>query len=132
MRTLSIFIFFFLSLSTISFSQTKISGKVLDEKKKGLPGVNVLIKGSYDGSTSKDDGSFEFETDEEGPQVLVFQLMGFKSIEIAIHCEGNAIQIPDQILVEAITEMNAVTISAGAMEASDEKKSVILQAFKVL
>ena len=132
MRTLIIFIFFFLSLSTISFSQTKISGKVLDEKKKGLPGVNVLIKGSYGGSTSKEDGSFEFETEVEGPQVLVFQLMGFKSIEIAIHCEGNAIQIPDQILVEAITEMNAVTISAGAMEASDEKKSVILRPIDIV
>ncbi|MCR9084523.1 MAG: carboxypeptidase-like regulatory domain-containing protein, partial [Cyclobacteriaceae bacterium] len=113
---LTLFCYLFL-LQSLAFGQTILSGRILDEKGIPLPGVNVLLKGSYDGTTSDVEGSFEFETGKEGMQILIFRLMGFKTLEIPVAIEGGSIQIADQQLREAITEMSGVTISAGAMEA---------------
>ncbi|WP_026956260.1 TonB-dependent receptor [Algoriphagus vanfongensis] len=114
------------------FSQTGISGKVLDEKNRPLPGVNIFIKGSYDGATSGEDGTFEFDTDAAGTQTLVYQLMGFKSQEFTIACDFSPIVFRDVSLREMITEMNAVTISAGAMQASDASKAVVLKPLDIV
>ncbi|UZD21439.1 TonB-dependent receptor [Algoriphagus halophytocola] len=124
----ALFFFFHLGVS----SQTLITGKILDEKGQALPGVNVFIKGSFDGTSSSIDGSYEFETSLQGKQTLVFKFLSFKTQELELNCEQSEITVPDIQLVELITEMNAVTISAGAMQASDESKSVILKPLDIV
>ncbi|TFV95950.1 TonB-dependent receptor [Algoriphagus kandeliae] len=126
-----LFFYFFLS-QFLAFGQTILKGRVLDEQGKGLPGVNIYIKGSYDGTTSGTEGDFSFQTTQEGIQILAIRMMGFKSQEQNITCDGGELQLEDFKLVELITEMNGVTISAGAMEASDEKKSVILRPLDIV
>ncbi len=123
-------LFFFIHLGVSS--QTLISGKILDEKGQALPGVNVFIKGSFDGGSSSLEGDFNFKTDLEGSQSLVFQFLGFKTKEIEINCDQEKVTVPDIQLIEMITEMNAVTISAGAMQASDQSKSVILKPIDIV
>jgi hypothetical protein len=54
------------------------------------------------------------------------QSMGFKSQEFEVLLKGEK-QTFNPVLREAINEMTAVTISAGAMEASDEKRAVVLR-----
>ncbi|MGM0943654.1 MAG: TonB-dependent receptor [Bacteroidota bacterium] len=130
-QRLILFFYFFLNQSWV-FAQTQISGRVLDENGLALPGVNVFIQNSYDGGSSNEKGEFDFQTDLVGTQKLVFRLMGFHGSEIQIECEGQKVTLADQYLKEAITDMNAVTISAGAMEASDEKKSVILRPLDIV
>jgi hypothetical protein len=122
----------FILLQTQAFAQATIQGKVLDEKGLPLPGANIQIKGSYDGATSEEDGSYQFETDVKGSQVLVFKFLGFKTQELAITFDQNSLEIQPIELIEQITEMNSVTISAGAMEASDESKSVILKPLDIV
>ncbi|MDG1276207.1 MAG: TonB-dependent receptor [Algoriphagus sp.] len=132
MKAKFILLIYFILFQTVAFGQTIISGIVLDEKGIALPGVNIFIKGGYDGATSKIDGSYRFETELEGYQILVFQFMGFKSSQISIECKAELLKIENIILTEEITEMNSVTISAGAMEASDEGKSVILRPLDIV
>jgi len=122
----------FILLQTQAFAQATIQGKVLDEKGFPLPGANILIKGSYDGATSENDGSYHFETDLRGSQVLVFKFLGFKTQEITITLDQNSLEIQQIKLIEEITEMNSVTISAGTMEASDEKKAVVLRPLDIV
>ncbi|SFA80737.1 TonB-dependent receptor [Algoriphagus aquimarinus] len=122
----------FILLQTQAFAQASLHGKVLDEKGVPLPGANILIKGSYDGATSGQDGSYRFETSATGSQVLVFKFLGFKTQELAITLDQNSLEIQQIKLIEEITEMNSVTISAGAMEASDEKKSVVLRPLDIV
>lgn len=130
---LRLFILTYLFLSqTFAFGQTIISGKVLDEKGKALPGANVFIKGSFDGTSSDASGAFSFESSESGDQLLVVSMMGFKSQEFPITLSQSKIEIPSIKLIEEFNEMNTVTISAGAMEASDEKKSVILRPIDIV
>lgn len=119
-------------LQSLAFGQAEFAGRVLDDKGLSLPGVNIFIKGSYDGTTSGVEGDFEFHTEKEGKQVIVFRLIGYKTMEIPVECKGGLQTLPDQKLIEAITEINGVTISAGAMEASDEKKSVVLRPLDIV
>lgn len=126
-----LFLYFFL-FQSLSFGQTLIEGTVTGDKGIALPGVNVFVKGSYDGASSGVDGNYSFSTSKEGYQILIFQLMGFKSQEVTIECLGERILSKPISLKEEITEMNAVTISAGAMEASDENKSVILRPLDIV
>ncbi len=132
MKAKLILFFYFLLLQGTAFGQTNLSGKILDESGLGLPGVNIFIKGSYDGATSSSSGEYHFSTEEKANQILVIQFLGYKTKEMPISLTGNSLVIPPITLQEEITEMNAVTISAGAMEASDEKKSVILRPLDIV
>lgn len=128
---LTLLAYFFLS-QTLVFAQTMISGKVLDEKGQALPGVNIFIKGSFDGTSTDTLGAFAFESNESGDQLLVVSMMGFKSLEFPVTLSQSRLEIPSIKLTEEFNEMNTVTISAGAMEASDEKKSVILRPLDIV
>jgi hypothetical protein len=132
MKTKAIIFFYLFLISATAFGQTELSGKVIDEKGLPLPGVNIFIKGSYDGATSNAVGSYIFSTEETEIQIIVFKFLGFKTKELAVTLSEKLLEIPTITLVEEITEMNSVTISAGAMEASDEKKSVILRPLDIV
>lgn len=132
MQTKAILFFYLLLISATAFGQTELRGKVIDEKGLGLPGVNIFIKGGYDGATSDVDGKYTFTTEETETQIIVFQFLGFKTKELTVTLSEKSQELPTITLTEAITEMNSVTISAGAMEASDEKKSVILRPLDIV
>jgi hypothetical protein len=61
-----------------AFSQTRITGKVTDAAGEAIPGANVLIKDSYDGTSSGLDGTFSFVTEEQGLQTLIVTFVGYK------------------------------------------------------
>ncbi|TDE16850.1 TonB-dependent receptor [Dyadobacter psychrotolerans] len=114
-----------------SSAQTRISGKITDQKGIVIPGANIYIKGTYDGSSSDLNGSFQFSTDEKGKQILVIQSIGFKAKESEVECAAQPL-IVNISLSESINLLTAVTITAGAMEASDEKKAVVLKPLDIL
>lgn len=132
MKPIFSFLILFLWIQSLGFAQTILSGKVLDEKNQPLPGVNVFLKGTFDGASTDQNGSYQFETTESGTQILVFSMMGFKSQELAVELAAKNLEIPALILKEEFNELNTVIISAGAMEASDEKKSVILRPLDIV
>lgn len=121
----------FLLISGLLSAQTKISGKVTDAKGEGVPGANVSVKDSYDGATTDVNGKFEFTTDETGDHVLVASMTGYESSEQKITLDGTPIEI-NLKLPEKVTQLDAVTISAGSFEASDEKKMVILRPLDIV
>ncbi len=66
-----------------AFEQT-VSGKVTDdEKKEGLPGVNVILKGTTKGVTTNTDGSFSISV-PDGKAVLVFSFIGYEPQEVTV------------------------------------------------
>ena len=132
MKPILSFLILFLWIQSLGFAQTILSGKVLDEKNQPLPGVNVFLKGTFDGASTDQNGSFQFETTESGTQILAFSMLGFKSQEVVVELSTQTLEIPALILKEEFNELNTVTISAGAMEASDEKKSVILRPLDIV
>lgn len=115
-------VFFLIGL--FSQAQITVSGKV-SFKNKGLKDISVTLKNSYDGSTTDENGNYSFETSEKGPQVLVFSNSKFAEIEKAIVI-GSSNLIVNSDLKEQISEIDAVVISAGSIEASDRKRATTL------
>ncbi len=120
----------FQSLIIFSQAQVQLSGNVFTPKGESLSGVNVFIQGSYDGSTTDSLGFFSFKTEETGPQTLIASYVGYETqaMELNLESDISGLKI---ILKQATSELDEVVINAGAFEASDKKKSVILKPLDV-
>ena len=112
-------------------AQTLVQGVVEGLNGDAIPGVNIYLRGTYDGTSSDVEGRYLFATSEKGTHTLVFQALGFQTTEAKITLEDTVVEL-NQVLKESINEMTAVTINAGAMEASDEKKAVVLRPIDVV
>lgn len=99
---LSFLVFFAASLA---LAQGTVSGKVTDESGEGLPGVNVLIKGTTNGVQTDLDGNFRLSV-EEGA-TLVFSYVGFEDQEILV----GARTIID-VTMDGVTELQEVVVTA--------------------
>ena len=120
-----------LLLPVLAQSQTIISGIVKDTKGETIPGANVYLKDTFDGTNSKVDGSFSFETFESGAQILVVSFISYKTEERPIQIGADAVQV-DIVITEEINKLDGVTISAGAFEASDVKKVTVLKPLDIV
>ncbi len=111
-------------------AQTKISGSVKDDKGEVVPGANILIKDSYDGTSSGIEGKFSFVSEESGSQILEATFVGYKTFSQSVQLSGNEIQI-EVILKEEINQLDGVVISAGSFTAGEEKRRTILKAIDI-
>lgn len=117
-------ILLFTAFSVVLHSQITISGKI-SFKNKGVKDISVTLKDTYDGATTDENGHYSFQTSEKGNQVLVFTNPKFVEVEKPILIENQNITINSE-LKEQISEIDAVVISAGSIEASDKKRATAL------
>jgi hypothetical protein len=113
-------------------AQTKISGTVRDMKSHIVAGASIQIKGSYDGGVSDSTSHFSFKTFEKGTQTIVVSNIGFKTVEQIIELKGDPLEI-NFALKEEVSELKAVTVTAGSFEAGDKKRAAtVLNTLDVL
>ena len=112
----------FLFLSIQSFAQTKIEGKIKDNKGKPIVGVSITLKDTYDGAVSDSSGNYNFTTTEKGSHVLEFTNVNYDAYQATIDLEGTPLTI-NASLKEKFNELNAVTVTAGSFEAGDSKRA---------
>ena len=129
MKTVLLFLIMIISVNV--FSQVKIAGKMTDNKNKPLRGASVSIVNSYDGTTTDSLGNFSFTTTETGSQQLQATLSGYETYNKNIVIENRDI-VANISSKELITELNAVTITAGAFEAGDKKKGTVLSSLDIV
>jgi len=103
-------------------AQIKVTGSVKDQKGRILAGANIVVKGSYDGAVSDSTGNFSFKTYEKGKQFIVASSIGNKTVEQEVNIDSLPIHF-DFILKEEISELKAVTVTAGSFEAGDKKRA---------
>ncbi|MBC6989099.1 MULTISPECIES: SusC/RagA family TonB-linked outer membrane protein [Hymenobacter] len=74
-----LFLLLFLCTGVASaFAQTgTVSGRVVDEKNQGLPGVTVLVEGTTIGNSTNSDGTFSIQNVPAGPQTLAVSFVGY-------------------------------------------------------
>lgn len=77
--TLVIFLAFMAQL----FAQSAVSGKVTDANGEPLVGVNVLVKGTTNGTMTELDGTYSIPS-VKSSTVLVFSSLGFASQEVVV------------------------------------------------
>ncbi len=80
-NTVSLLFFVLLSAGMYA-QQATVTGAVTDPEGIPLPGVNILVKGTTNGTETDFDG--QFTIDAEMGETLVFSYLGMKSQEIEV------------------------------------------------
>ena len=119
-----------LILSSSIFSQSTISGKIVDEKNKPIAGANIFIEGFYDGTSSDENGDFSFETSAQNTQVLVVSFLIYETLKINIEVSNFKNQTIK--LRESITSLNTVEVSAGTFESGDKARVSVLKPLDIV
>ena len=93
----------------ISFAQTSISGSVKDSKNQPIPGANIKVVGSSEGTISDGDGKFSFKTSKKPPFSIEVTSVGYSSKTAQV---PSANQKLDLTLQEEDTQLDEIVISA--------------------
>jgi hypothetical protein len=116
---------------SLVWAQTTISGKITDRKGASLPGANVFIKGSYDGVNTDANGAFSFQTSQKDTATVAVSFIGYEPFQQKLKLDQPAVQFNAK-LQETATMLNTVVITAGAFEASDEKRQTVLKPLDIV
>ncbi|MER3376557.1 MAG: TonB-dependent receptor [Allomuricauda sp.] len=120
----------FLALMGTSSAQETISGNVIDKSGNPIVGANVYLEGTYDGTSTDEEGNFNFQTSETGTQTLVISAIAYDP-----HYEVGEVSYLKNLkikLVEAINQLTGVTLSAGTFEAGDNSKVSVLKPLDIV
>ncbi len=80
LRLFCVMLAFFISLS--AQAQSNVKGKVTDEEGVGLPGVNILLKGTTLGTVTDSEGVYALTIPDGSPDpILIFSFIGYSSQE---------------------------------------------------
>lgn len=112
-----VFVMFLLS-STLAFAQNRVTGTVKDKTGMPLPGVNVLEKGTTNGSITDVDGKYIINV-EKG-KTLQFSYIGFTTQEITVN--KSTINVTLQEDLQSLEEV--VVIGYGSMQRKDVTSSI--------
>jgi len=106
--------------SFVAWSQKTVTGKVTSaDDGSGLPGVNIVVKGSGTGTATDADGNFSIAASDGA--VLVFSFVGYTSQEITVGAQ-TTVNVSLQSDVTALSEV--VVIGYGSVKKSDLTGSV--------
>ncbi len=112
------------------FAQNRISGKVVDEKSKPVPGANVYIDGTYDGVNTDENGKFDFTTESTGKQILTVTNLSSETSStdiIAEKAENLTIKLRDNV-----NALDAVIITAGTFESGEKARVSVLKPLDIV
>jgi vitamin B12 transporter len=124
-------------LAGLSFAQAQtaaprlLQGTVRDERNQPLPGVNVFVQGSFDGAATDSVGAFRFETTQTGSATLQLSLLGFQTLTLPLNLTDSPAALQLRLRTDH-HQLGGVTITAGAFEASDEKRSAVLRPLDIV
>ena len=126
----TIFTLLLLCFTTFAFSQTTISGKVVDERGNPVSGANVFMEGTYDGTSSSETGDFAFITNSKGNQTLVVSFLIYETSKTLIdvsNFQNQTIKLRDNI-----NALDTVIITAGNLEAGDKARVSVLKPLDIV
>ena len=109
------------AISSFAFGQAQVSGTVTTQQNEPLPGVNVLVKGTTQGTTTDANGRFALEIADRSTAVLTFSFIGYANQEIAV---GNRTIIDVQLQEDVQSLQEVVVVGYGTVKKSDLTGSV--------
>jgi TonB-linked SusC/RagA family outer membrane protein len=99
-----------------------ITGRVTDDKGSGIPGVNVLLKGSTTGTTTRPDGNYSLSVPDNLPNaILVFSYIGYVTEEVPV---GNRSTIDITLIADVKSLSEVVVVGYGTQQKKDVVGSV--------
>jgi outer membrane cobalamin receptor len=128
MKTQLIIFLLFLSLGLQA--QTTVSGRVFDGKGNPVSGANVFLDGTYDGTTSVEQGFFSFSTSASGEQTLVVSFISFETFKI--RRDVTQLINVEIRLREDLNSLDAVILNAGTFESGDKARVTVLKPLDII
>lgn len=131
-KTLSIIILLFtlLPLGRL-MAQSTISGQITDTKSRPIEGVNVILKGTYDGVASDSEGYFSFGTQKKGIQKLILKHLNFRTDTVTINIPSQCNNIKIKLKKKKTESLQEVVISVSRFSVSDKGSSSIIKPLDV-
>lgn len=103
--------------TAVSLAQGQIlRGKVTDQVTgEGMPGVNIVMKGTSNGTTTDASGAFSI-SNEGKDGVLVFSFIGYKTMEVNVSSNQTSVDVKLETDVQALQEV--VVVGYGTQQKS--------------
>jgi vitamin B12 transporter len=111
-------------------AQTLVSGIIRDGKGHPIRGVSITVKDSYDGATTDSLGHFSFQSNEKGDHFITVTNIGYNPLEQPVTLNGSPVDLR-LAMKEQLSELKAVTITAGSFTAGDAKRGAVLSSLDV-
>jgi TonB-linked SusC/RagA family outer membrane protein len=106
-----LFLFFSMAVTSV-MAQRFVSGKVTSsEDNSTMPGVNVLIKGTSNGTVTDSEGNYRLSV-SAATDVVIFSFVGFTSQEIVVGDRSTL----DVVLNPDVKQLNEVVVTALGVE----------------
>lgn len=135
-RRLSLIVACALLLSSVALAQERtVTGKVTDENGSGMPGVNVILKGTGSGTATDVDGRYSISAGSDA--VVVFTFVGYQTQEVPVSGRTtlDVSMVPDvQSLSEVVitgyqVQRKADISGAVAVVNTDDLQSLVASSF---
>ncbi|WP_461532633.1 SusC/RagA family TonB-linked outer membrane protein [Sinomicrobium sp.] len=97
--------------------QLQVNGTITDPEGNPLPGVNIIIKGTQQGTMSDFDGKYRITVQET--DVLTFSFMGYKTVEIPVEGLTNI----DVRMEEDVSALDEVVVNAGYYTVKERERT---------
>jgi hypothetical protein len=124
---LSLFCILIIFFIAPSFSQTTITGRVIDSSnKKPIPNASVFLSNTTIGNQSSNDGNFILKGVRSGKYQIIVSVVGFKTYNENIVANDNLIDLHDIELVPEVKALKEVSIRYKA----DPDRKLYLKWFK--
>ncbi len=122
MKLKVLFVLLALACNVWAQEQTKISGVVVSESGAPIPGVNIIEKGTTNGTITDIDGNFNLNVTSDPTTVLLFSFIGFNDQEIVLGTQTsfNVVMQESSIGLDEV-----VAVGYGTVKKSDLTGSVV-------
>src|SRR5688572_18200984 len=108
------FLFFLMLVVYHVQAQDLVKGKVADETGAGMPGVNIIVKGTTNGTTTDGNGNYALNATSDA--VLVFSFIGYLTQEVPVNGRTSI----DVSLAPSVQSLNeVVVVGYGVQKKSD-------------
>ncbi len=105
----NVFLFILLLCGLPALAQ--VTGVVTSKNGKPVPYASIIEEGTYNGTSTNEDGSYSLNIATKGKHIMIFQSLGYKTLEISI--EPNAFPHKLNVTLEEETfSLNEVVIDS--------------------
>lgn len=103
--------------SSVQRYAVRVSGKIIDEAGNAMAGVNIVEKGTTNGTSSDAEGAYSLEVADDA--TLIFSFIGYKSVEQSV---GGRTTI-DISMEEDRSVLDPVQVNAGYWKVSEREQT---------
>lgn len=101
------------------FTEREIKGVVTDERNEGLPGVNILVSGTQQGTSTNAEGLFTLKIPDDSA-VLIISYVGYVSQEISVGSQSylSVSMVSDEKALEEVVVVGYGTMKRSSLTGS--------------